>query len=277
MANSINAIQTPVARSLQSSQEQQNKAIQRLSTMLRINSARDDAAGIAIFDRLSADIIGSNQGIRNANDGISYMQTAEGGLGQMTDNLQRMRELAVQASNSTLSASDRSAIQAEVNQLSQSNAQITDSTSFAGQKVFQGGGQTLSFQVGPDAGAGNQIQAEVQSMDGLNSVQGGSNGIDVSNVSSAQDAISRIDADLEAIAQQRASYGAVQNRLGAAISNAEEYSINSQAARSRIGDADVAKEMSRLIQGQILSQASTASYAQANQSRKMVLNLLGGG
>jgi flagellin len=277
MANSINAIQTPVARSLQSSQEQQNKAIQRLSTMLRINSARDDAAGIAIFDRLSADIIGSNQGIRNANDGISYMQTAEGGLGQMTDNLQRMRELAVQASNSTLSASDRSAIQAEVNQLSQSNAQITDSTSFAGQKVFQGGGQTLSFQVGPDAGAGNQIQAEVQSMDGLNSVQGGSNGIDVSNVSSAQDAISRIDADLEAIAQQRASFGAVQNRLGAAISNAEEYSINSQAARSRIGDADVAKEMSRLIQGQILSQASTASYAQANQSRKMVLNLLGGG
>ncbi len=277
MANSINAIQTPVARSLQSSQEQQNKAIQRLSTMLRINSARDDAAGIAIFDRLSADIIGSNQGIRNANDGISYMQTAEGGLGQMTDNLQRMRELAVQASNSTLSASDRSAIQAEVNQLSQSNAQITDSTSFAGQKVFQGGGQTLSFQVGPDAGAGNQIQAEVQSMDGLNSVQGGSNGIDVSNVSSAQDAISRIDADLEAIAQQRASFGAVQNRLGAAISNAEEYSINSQAARSGIGDADVAKEMSRLIQGQILSQASTASYAQANQSRKMVLNLLGGG
>lgn len=277
MANSINAIQTPVARSLQSSQEQQNKAIQRLSTMLRINSARDDAAGIAIFDRLSADIIGSNQGIRNANDGISYMQTAEGGLGQMTDNLQRMRELAVQASNSTLSASDRSAIQAEVNQLSQSNAQITDSTSFAGQKVFQGGGQTLSFQVGPDAGAGNQIQAEVQSMDGLNSVQGGSNGIDVSNVSSAQDAISRIDADLEAIAQQRASFGAVQNRLGAAISNAEEYSINSQASRSRIGDADVAKEMSRLIQGQILSQASTASYAQANQSRKMVLNLLGGG
>ncbi len=277
MANSINAIQTPIARSLQASQEQQNKAIQRLSTMLRINSARDDAAGIAIFDRLTADIMGSNQGIRNANDGISYMQTAEGGLEQMTDNLQRMRELAVQASNSTLSASDRSAIQAEVNQLSQSNAQITDSTSFAGQKIFQGGNQTLNFQVGPDAGAGNQIQAEVQSMDNLNSVQGGSNGIDISSVSSAQDAINRIDSDLEAIAQQRSSFGAVQNRLGAAISNAEEYSINSQASRSRIGDADVAKEISRLIQNQILSQASTASSAQANQSSKMVLNLLGGG
>jgi len=245
--------------------------------MLRINSAKDDAAGSAIFQRQTAAINGSNQAIRNANDGISFVQTAQGGLEGVTSNLQRMRELAVQAANST--TTNRGAIQAEVNQLSQENTRLSGSSSFGGQSIFPSGGENISFQVGADAGDGNQVSVNLNSLEGLNSVSSdqGGNAIDLSSTESAQLAIQQIDADLEAVSKQASNFGAVENRLSAAISNAEEYSINMQASRSRIGDADVAKEVSKMIQAQVLEKASIFAAAQGNQSKKMVLSLLGGG
>jgi len=277
MAFSINSNNSFSSRSIGNAQKSQNEAIQRLSSMLRINSAKDDAAGSAIFQRQTAAINGSNQAIRNANDGISFVQTAQGGLEGVTSNLQRMRELAVQAANST--TTNRGAIQAEVNQLSQENTRLSGSSSFGGQSIFPSGGENISFQVGADAGDGNQISVNLNSLEGLNSVSSdqGGNAIDLSSVESAQLAIQQIDADLEAVSKQASNFGAVENRLSAAISNAEEYSINMQASRSRIGDADVAKEVSKMIQAQVLEKASIFAAAQGNQSKKMVLSLLGGG
>jgi len=277
MAFSINSNNSFSSRSIGNAQKSQNEAIQRLSSMLRINSAKDDAAGSAIFQRQTAAINGSNQAIRNANDGISFVQTAQGGLEGVTSNLQRMRELAVQAANST--TTNRGAIQAEVNQLSQENTRLSGSSSFGGQSIFPSGGENISFQVGADAGDGNQISVNLNSLEGLTSVSSdqGGNAIDLSSAESAQLAIQQIDADLEAVSKQASNFGAAENRLSAAISNAEEYSINMQASRSRIGDADVAKEVSKMIQAQVLEKASIFAAAQGNQSKKMVLSLLGGG
>ncbi len=275
MTFSINSNNSFSSRSIGNAQKSQNEAIQRLSSMLRINSAKDDAAGSAIFQRQTAAINGSNQAIRNANDGISFVQTAQGGLGEVTSNLQRMRELAVQASNSI--TTDRGAIQAEVNQLSQENTRLSGSSSFGGRSIFPSGGENISFQVGADAGDGNQISVNLNSLEGLNSVSSdqGGNAIDLSSAESAQLAIQQIDADLEAVSKQASNFGAVENRLSAAISNAEEYSINMQASRSRIGDADVAKEVSKMIQAQVQEKASIFATAQGNQSKQMVLSLLG--
>jgi len=277
MTFSINSTNNFSSRSIGNVQNKQKEAIERLSTMLRINSAKDDAAGSAIFQRQTSSIRGANQAIRNASDGISFVQTAQGGLSNVTDNLQRMRELAVQAANSTTTS--RGALQAEVNQLSQENTRINETSSFAGQAVFPSESQNASFQVGADGGSDNQIAVELNSLDELNSVSSGQGGnaIDLSTAESAQLAIEQIDADLEAVSQQASNFGAVEGRFSAAIASAEEQSLNTQAARSRIGDTDVAKELSKLIQAQILEKANTAVISQANQSKKMVLSLLGGG
>lgn len=277
MAFSINSNNGFSSRSIGNAQKSQNEALQRLSSMLRINSAKDDAAGSAIFQRQTAAIRGTDQAIRNANDGISFSQIAQGGLSQVTSNLQRMRELAVQASNSIVG--DRSAIQSEINQLSAENARLGESTSFSGQSIFPSADKTITFQVGANADASNQVSVDLKSLQGLNSVSSdqGENAIDVSSAASAQSAIEQIDADLEAVSKQASNFGAIENRFGAAISNAEEFSINMQESRSRIGDADVAKEVSKLIQAQIQEKAGIFSATQANQSKKMVLSLLGGG
>jgi len=277
MAFSINSNNGFSSRSIGNAQKSQNEVLQRLSSMLRINSAKDDAAGSAIFQRQTAAIRGTDQAIRNANDGISFSQIAQGGLSQVTSNLQRMRELAVQASNSIVG--DRSAIQSEINQLSAENTRLGKSTSFGGQSIFPSGDKTITFQVGANADANNQISVDLKSLEGLNSVSSdqGGNAIDVSSAASAQSAIEQIDADLEAVSKQASNFGAIENRFGAAISNAEEFSINMQESRSRIGDADVAKEVSKLIQAQIQEKAGIFSATQANQSKKMVLSLLGGG
>jgi len=277
MTFSINSTNNFSSRSIGNVQNKQKEAIERLSTMLRINSAKDDAAGSAIFQRQTSSIRGANQAIRNASDGISFVQTAQGGLSNVTDNLQRMRELAVQAANSTTTS--RGALQAEVNQLSQENTRINETSSFAGQAVFPSESQNASFQVGADGGSDNQIAVELNSLDELNSVSSGQGGnaIDLSTAESAQLAIEQIDADLEAVSQQASNFGAVEGRFSAAIASAEEQALNTQVARSRIGDTDVAKELSKLIQAQILDKANTAVISQANQSKKMVLSLLGGG
>lgn len=275
MAFSINSNNSFSSRNIANAQKTQKEVFQRLSSMLRINSAKDDAAGSAIYQRQTAQIRGTNQAIRNTNDGISFVQTAQGGLNQVTSNLQRMRELAIQSANPTVG--DRSAIQAEINQLSQENNRLSESASFGDQSIFPSGGKTISFQVG--ANAGDQISVDLESLENLNSVgsdQGG-NAINVSSAAASQAAIEQIDADLQAVSQQSSNFGAVENRFSAAISNAEEYSVNVQESRSRIGDADVAKEISRLIQAQIKEKTGIASTVQANQSKKMVLALLGGG
>ena len=277
MSFSINSNNGFSSRSIDKAQASQNKSIQRLSSMLRINSAKDDVAGFAIFQRQTAQINGANQAIRNTNDGISFAQTAQGGLSQMTSNLQRMRELTIQASNSIVG--DRSAIQSEINQLSQENTRLSETASFGGQSIFPAGGKTVSFQVGPNADANNQISVDLQSLENLNSVSSDQpgNAIDVSSASSSQAAIEQIDADLEAISKQASNFGALENRFSAAISSTEEFSINMQASRSRIADTDVAKEMSELIKSQILEKASIASATHSKQSRQMILSLLGGG
>lgn len=276
MAFSINSSSGFSSRSIGKAQDSQNKAMQRLSSMLRINSAKDDAAGSAIVQRQTAQIRGANQAIRNTSDGISFSQTAQGSLSQISSNLQRMRELAIQASNSIVG--DRSAIQSEVNQLSQENTRISETASFGGQSIFPSGGKSISFQVGPNADANNQISINLQSLEDLNSVSSeqSANAIDVSSASSAQLAIEQIDADLEAVSAQASNFGAIENRFAAAISNTEEFSINMQASRSRIADTDVAKEISELIKYQILEKASIASAVHSKQSREMVLTLLGG-
>lgn len=276
MAFSINS-SNGFSSSINHAQKSQEEAIQRLSSMLRINSAKDDAAGAAIVQRQTSLVRGANQAIRNANDGISFVQTAQGGLSQISSNLQRMRELAIQASNAT--TSNRGSIQSEINQLSEENTRLSTGSSFGGQALFPAKDSTVSFQVGADAGADNQISLDLKSLGDLNSVSSdkGGSAIDVSSAASAQTAIEQIDADLEAISQQASNFGAVENRFSAAISNAETFSINTQTARSRIADTDVAKEVSKMIQAQILEKASIASASQANQSKKMVLSLLGGG
>lgn len=277
MTFSINTTNNFSSRSIGNVQNKQKEALERLSTMLRLNSAKDDAAGSAIFQRHTSSIRGANQAVRNASDGISFVQTAQGGLSNVSENLQRMRELAVQAANSTTTS--RGALQAEVNQLSQENTRINETYSFAGQAVFPSKSQNVSFQVGADEGSENQIAVELNSLDALNSVNSaqGGNAIDLSTAESAQLAIEQIDADLEAVAQQASNFGTVEGHFSAAIASAEEQALNMQAARSQIGDTDVAKELSKLIQSQILDKANTAVISQANQSKKMVLSLLGGG
>ncbi|MFK5948900.1 MAG: flagellin [Methylococcales bacterium] len=276
MAFSINSNNRFSSRAIDNAQKSQNEAMQRLSSMLRINSAKDDAAGSAIFQRQTATINGSNQAIRNANDGISFVQTAQGGLGEITSNLQRMRELAVQAANAT--TTNRGAIQAEVNQLSQQNTSLGGS-SFGGQAIFPPSGDSISFQVGASSDSSNQISVNLESLDSLNSINSDQSGntIDLSSAESAQLAIQQIDSDLAAVSKQASNFGSVENRLGVAISNTEEYSINTQASRGRIGDADIAKEVSKMIRAQVLEKASIFAAAQGNQSKKMVLSLLGGG
>ncbi len=267
MAFSIDSNNNFFLRSLSKIQNSQNMAFQRLASLNRINSAKDDPAGLAIVNRMSAEITGANQAVRNANDGISFAQTAQSGLIQITSNLQRIRTLTVQASNSIVG--DRNAIQNEINQLTQENTRITTSSSFNGQAIFPSEEKTVTFQVGADGGANNQISVELNSLDSLNTV-------DVSSATAAQTAIGQIDAQLEAISKQASNFGAIENRLGATISVNESFSINTQASRSQIRDADIAKEISELIRTQILEKAGFAITAQANQSRKSILSLLGG-
>ncbi len=274
MTFSINSNNSFPSGPLSATQKKQQEAIQRLSTLLRINSAKDDAAGSAIFQRQTASILGANQAARNANDGISLAQTAEGSLTNITSNLHRMRELAVQAANAP--TTNRSALQAEANQLVQENTRVSESTSFAGQALFPTNSQTVSFQVGGEGES--QVSANLNSLDALNSVNSSQSGstIDLSSAESAQLAIEKIDADLEEVSLQAAEFGALQNRFSAAIEGQQTLSINTQAARSRNGDADFAKELSKLIQSQIQDKANVAVRSQANQSKELVLSLLGG-
>jgi flagellin len=266
-------------RSLSSSQGTLGTSLERLSTGLRINSAKDDAAGLFISQKQTSDIRGIDQSIRNAGDGISLAQTAEGALGQVSNNVQRLREIAVQASNGTVE--DRTGLQKEADQLTQEISRIIQTTTFNGTSLFDvNGTSSLTFQVGQDGTASNQVSLTLSGMtSGLISAFASSltatGTVNVSSASSASAALVSLETDIDDISKQRATFGALQNRFESVISNLQNYSENLSASRSRIMDTDFASETASLTKAQILQQASTSILAQANQLPQSALSLLG--
>ena len=265
-------------RSLSSSQGTLGTSLERLSTGLRINSAKDDAAGLFISQKQTSDIRGIDQSIRNAGDGISLAQTAEGALSQISSSVQRIREIAVQSSNATLE--DRTGLQKEVDQLTQEISRIVQTTTFNGTSLFDvAGTSSLTFQVGQDGNANNQVSLTLSGMTGgLISAYASSltatGTVNVSSAATASAALSTLETDIDDISKQRATFGAVQNRFESVISNLSNYSENLTSSRSRILDTDFASETANLTKAQILQQASTSILAQANQLPQSALSLL---
>ncbi len=284
MASTINTnlASLNAQRNLSTSQLSLATSMQRLSSGLRVNSAKDDAAGLAIAERMNTQVRGMNVAIRNSNDGISLAQTAEGALGKISDNLQRMRELAVQAANDTNGGSDRTALDNEFKQLAAENARVIANTKFNGQSLLTGSGGTggvFTFQVGANTGADNQITITTSAIaTRMGTVTQGTTSAATLGVSAttARAAMDAIDNALTAINGARSTFGASQNRFEAVISNLQVASENQAAARGRIMDADFAAETANLSRAQILQQAGTAMVAQANQIPQTVLQLLQG-
>ena len=259
--------------------------MQRLSSGLRINSAKDDAAGLAIADRMNTQVRGMNVAVRNAGDAISMAQVAEGGLSTMNDMLQRMRELAVQASNATNSAGsagDIAKLDNEYKQLGAELSRMLDATQFNGEKILNTSASYV-FQVGANAGAENQItiangDISLSGNAAFSAVaSGGASATLITGTASANTAnIAALDAAISAVNDRRASLGALQSRFENTISYLRTASENQSAARGRIMDADFAAETANLSRTQILQQAGTAMIAQANQLPQSVLKLLQG-
>jgi flagellin len=258
-------------RNLGKSQNDLSRSMQRLSSGLRINSAKDDAAGLAISDRMTSQIRGLNQAARNANDGISLAQTAEGALQEITNILQRMRELAVQSANDTNSDSDRASLQAEITQLTDEVDRIATTTSFNGKVLLDGTMIGAEFQVG--ANSGETITFDIDAADAATlSIDT----VDITTAANSATAITIVDTAIETIDTIRGGLGAIQNRFESTIANLQNVSENLTAARSRILDADVAQETSSMTKNNILQQAGVAILAQANQSPQLALQLLQG-
>ena len=247
--------------------QQLQTAMERLSSGKRINSAKDDAAGLGIASSMTSQIRGQQQAIRNANDGISLAQTAEGALGEVTNMLQRVRELAVQSASGTFSADDRANLQAEVSQLGAKIDDIVANTKFNGVTLFGAADVTVTIQVG--ASSGDTVDLTVQGFDTATA-----SASDISTVAGANTALTDVDAALTDLNATRASLGAGQSRLSSVVNNLTSQVTNLSDARSRIEDTDFSVETSNLAKAQILSQASTAMLAQANQSSQGVLSLL---
>jgi flagellin len=265
-------------RNLATSSGSLSTSMQRLSSGLRVNSAKDDAAGLAIAERMNTQVRGMNVAIRNANDGISLAQTAEGALGRIGENLQRMRELAVQSANDTNSTTDRSALNAEFQQLAAENARVITNTQFNGQALLTGAGGAsgvFTFQVGANTGADNQIAITTTDVAAsMTAATQGSTATLGATAATALTAIGAIDTALTTVNTSRSNFGAAQNRFDSVIANLRVASENQSAARGRIMDADFAAETANLSRGQILQQAGTAMVAQANQLPQGVLSLL---
>ena len=260
-------------RNLTTSQSSLATSLQRLSSGLRVNSAKDDAAGIAIAERMNTQIRGTNVAIRNANDAISLAQTAEGGISKVSDMLQRMRELAVQSANATNTTADRANLDAEFQQLGLEVSRTITSTKFNGQSVIGANAGTNTYQVGYEvADRVDVVTTDLSAATSIGSVTGGN----ISSVGGATTAMADIDAALDTVNNERALYGAVQNRFEAIISTLQVSAENVSASRGRIIDADFATETANLSRAQILQQAGTAMLAQANQLPQQVLQLLRG-
>ena len=296
-------------RNLTNATNNLNTTYQRLSSGMRINSAKDDAAGLQISDRLSSQINGLNQGNRNTNDGISLAQTMEGAMDEMTTMLQRIRTLAVQSSNGTNSQEDRNAIQQEVTQLSNEITRIACQTKFGGELVLAGNRGTknqtglinsdgaIVFQVGAysgdtltvtglsngftmsgiaSQGGMNQLQANTVTDDGLTiSAAGAAARFAVSTQDDATKSIAGVDLMIAQVDKQRAKLGALQNRMESTIRNQSNISMNVSDARSRIRDTDFAEESAKLSQQSIIQQAASSMLTQANSRPQIALSLLG--
>ena len=280
MASIINTnlLSLNAQKNTSTSQASLAKSIQRLSSGLRVNSAKDDAAGLAIAERMNSQVRGMNVAIRNANDGISMAQTAEGALGKMGDMLQRMRELAVQSRNSTNSDSDKDSLNLEFGQLANEIGRVLAGTTFNGKAILGADAGTLTFQVGANTSANDSIDIATSDMTvdaKITTVTAASIG-STANAAAIATVIQDIDAALDEINSQRAVFGASQNRFSAVITNLQTSVENQSAARSRIMDADFAAETANMSRAQILQQAGTAMVAQANQVPQNVLRLLQG-
>ena len=266
-------------RNLSTTQSALATSVQRLSTGLRVNSAKDDAAGLAIAERMNTQVRGMNVAIRNANDAISLSQTAEGALSKINDMGQRMRELAVQSANATNSESDRASLDAEFQALSAEIKRNLDGTSFNGTKLFAALA-TLTFQVGANNTATDQIAvitADLTKDTTLTGVLGGAGGATAADIKSAANStavLEKLDSMLATVNSKRAEFGATQNRFEAVIQTLQVSAENQTAARSRIMDADFASETAALTRAQVLQQAGTSMLSQANSLPNNVLSLL---
>jgi flagellin len=262
-------------RNLLKSEKLLSTAMSRLSSGLRINMAADDAAGLAISEKLRADVRGLAQAQRNANDGISLLQTAESGLNQIGDMLLRMRELAVQSANGTLGSAERGALNDEFSELKSEIDRIANTTEFGGKFLLDGsqsGG--INFQVGINNSANDKVSIALATAT-ASAISVGGASIGVSTVSKASLAMDRLDSAIDHISDRRGDIGAKQNRLYVTISNLAAMHENISAANSRIRDADVATESANFLKGQILMQSGLSVLSQANQLPSMAMSLLG--
>ncbi len=269
-----NLLSLNAQRNTSTSQASLASAMQRLSSGLRVNSAKDDAAGLAISERMGAQVRGMNVAIRNANDGISMAQTAEGGLSKVGDALQRMRELAVQARNATNTTDDKSSLDKEFQQLAKEITRVLGGTTFNGQAILGADAGDKLFQVGANTTGNDEITITTTDFTGnadITAVTG-------NNLNGDSDAlktvIDNIDKAITTVNSERATYGAAQNRFDAVIANLQISVENQSAAKSRITDADFAQETANLARANILPQAGNAMIAQANQIPSQVLSLL---
>lgn len=247
-----------------------SKSLEKLSSGLRINRAADDAAGLAISEKMRAQIKGLNQAIRNAQDGISLIQTAEGALNETHSILQRLRELAVQAANDTLTDADRAQIQQEVDQLITEINRIASTTEFNTQKLLNGSFTDKVLHIGANSGQTLTVTIGNMAAEALDV-----SGLSMSTQSKAEAAITTISQAIDTVSTERAKLGAIQNRLEHTIANLGVAAENLTAAESRIRDVDMAREMAEFTRTQILMQAGTAMLAQANMKPQAVLKLLG--
>jgi len=262
-------------RNLSQSQSSLATSMQRLSSGLRVNSAKDDAAGLAIAERMKAQVNGMNVAIRNANDGISLAQTAEGALAGVGDSLQRMRELAVQSANGTNSTSDQASLQKEFAQLQSEISRVLSGTTFNGQAILAGATSGLNFQIGANTSASDSISISISNMTQDTTITNVTSGATIDATQGAIDTvINNIDTALNTVNDTRATLGATQSRFDAIISNLQTSVVNQSSAQSRIMDADYAAETANMSRAQILQQAGTAMVAQANQLPQQVLKLL---
>ena len=269
MTINTNIVSLNAQRNLTTSQSALATAMQRLSSGLRVNSAKDDAAGLAIAERMSAQVRGSNVAMRNANDAISMFQTAEGAMGKIGDGLQRIRELAVQAANGSLSNADRTNLNSESTQLVAEIARVASNAKFNGVNLLNGTLTTANFQIGANA---TDVITTAVSFD--MTALAAYTGANISTQAGATAVLTATDTDLNTLNSARADAGALQGRFEAVVGQLQVYAENVSAARGRIMDADFAMETASLSRAQILQQAGTAMVAQANQLPNQVMALL---
>jgi flagellin len=263
-------------RNVATSQNSLAISMQRLSSGLRVNSAKDDAAGLSIAERMTAQVRGMNVAVRNANDGISLAQTAEGALGKIGDSLQRMRELGVQARNATNTTTDLDSIGKEFAELGAEIQRVASGTTFNGKAILGAGAGAQLFQIGANTTANDSVTVTTQNMAGNGDITAVTSDV-IDNSKTAADlktTIDQIDTAISTVSSERASLGASQNRFDAVIANLMVSVENQTASRSRILDTDYATETANLSRAQILQQAGTAMIAQANQMPQNVLSLL---